>query len=353
MPAEICVSGLCASPYWLAAAIVILVGAYILWRFTETERGQIWSSTKQIGSAIKEVFQAIAGVFRAFWRLGCWVYIIPWRVWWRTRLFLVQAIIAFITLVSTLVVLESLLILIHHNKEIVEQLGPKAGEFVETLGILPNLPFGVDLFAFILAVGLVWHHINEWLTARRNAELPEVLGSLTRDMWNKPAFTTLTPSQKQERFDRVMTAFRAALEHKRPRFKISVSLWVPDAADILSVSMIHMADNGPPFDQTVRLKKGEGCAGLAFQEAQEMYAPAVNRFIVINVRTGKPAGEFLRDRSKGKEPFKSVYCAPIADVAQTRVVGVLTFAARKNSGFGPADHEILRLAGVYASLLLF
>jgi hypothetical protein len=275
------------------------------------------------------------------WKAWCWIYIIPWRMWFRLRHAAVQTLILIITAVSFFVVGESSLVLLHHQ-ELAKHV-PWISE--AALERLPHLPLWADISAVGLAILLSWHHVREWKAGQRKEQLPQALEELLRRFGQSEKKTPLLGKKEKEvLFESLMTDFRKVLELRRKK-KISASLMEETSGGELGVTFTHQGDSNDKFNKNLSLEKGQGGAGIAYAGPISVYIPSVRHLVAIDAQTIKPVG--LYERQEPKEPFRSLLCIPV--LGKAKVVAVLTFASRKRNAFSPADYQIMRLAAVFVS----
>jgi hypothetical protein len=314
--------------------LLVLVGAalIVLSLYLALSKG---TEATQFRSSAHETFSAL-------WKAWCWVYIIPWRMWYKLQHAVARALIATVTFVSFFIVLDAGLVFVHHRQ--IAQHIPWLSEssFAQHF----DLPLWIDLPALGVAILLSWHHVREWKTEKRKDQLPRVVEQLLQSFGKaSPPITTRSHTEKDVLFQSLIGEFRKALEERRKQ-KISASLMEEATAGTLTVKFMHNAEDGHKFNRDLSLKCGEGIAGAAFNGPKSLYLPSVKRLVAIDAEKVIPDAEMFKPKDP-PEPFHSLLCIPV--LGKSSPVGVLTFASRKCGAFGPADYETMRLAAVFAS----
>jgi hypothetical protein len=311
------------------AALVVVVLAATYFGFSKSTEAQ-------------NVRASLSDAFAGLWKAWCWIYIIPWRLWYRLRHTAAQTFILIITAISFLVVGESFLMLLHHQ-ELAKYI-PGISE--EILKRLPHLSLWVDGPALLLAVFLSLHHLSEWKAGQRKEKLPRAVEDILLKVRRyEKKISLLDDTEKKQFFEFLIKNFRNVLELRR-RKRISVSL-MEENGGTLGVTYTHESGPDNRFNLKLSLKQNQGGAGISYAGPASVYIPSVFHLVAINAETIKPVGVF--ERTEPKEPFRSLLCIPV--LGKAKVVGVLTFGSRKRNAFTPADYQIMRLAASFVSFL--
>lgn len=286
---------------------------------------------------------SLDGFFESFGQLVAWVYIVWFGTFSLPARRLITGSVTFLTCLAALhFLVETVIALLQE-------------------GVLKvDLP---EILLLVPAAYLLYHSIRQLFELRRRPELIHRVNGLVRDL---AALRFATPGAEKRDLDefitRVLVGFRAVFKDI-PGLYLNVML--PDADDGL-LAIRYQIPSESRYDASLRLKPGEGAAGLSYAEAALVYVPHIRFCHGVLISKGRPSDQqgwrsFIQDEmdytlaksvyvQAQLEPYKAILCAPV--VGGSRVVGVLNLDVDRGNRFSESEIQIAEVAATFLGAAL-
>ena len=253
------------------------------------------------------------------------------------RHFWVESIIGVLLVASAYALLEVILTILH-------EIGP---DKLTEIPALPMFPRPLNYVILILGFLMFRHRLQEWRLRKREDKLPAAVQVLLRRMTDLKAAGAATERARSDFLESFMERFMKVLEAGGRR-RILISLMEPNNDGKLAITFKHPED--ARLDEELRLEKGKGGAGLAWQEEEPVYIPSIRHRIGIKL-VGQPTPlGFVYVESKS-DPFRSLLCVPL--FTDSKFLGVLNFHSDQRSAFLESDFAIAKMAAAFLTLFMF
>jgi GAF domain-containing protein len=150
--------------------------------------------------------------------------------------------------------------------------------------------------------------------------------------------------------EEMMTRIKAVLEVASKR-RIALSLMRLDGDDLVIKFVCPKYDKD--LDSNLKLRLGQGGAGVAYRDGIPVYIPSTHHLVGINLKTSAPTGETYKaateKKEDKKEAYRSLLCVPV--FGGNGIVGVLNVSSSKRASFYPLDFKIAKLAAALVSIV--
>lgn len=301
-------------------------------------------------------FEHIAPLCRKFvidigsvlWGVWCWLYPVRWKLKaWSLNKF-TNSVIGVLLGASIYFVFEFLMD-IGRYLIVSDEASPRRSFFRGVVGSLPHLhtPLWLELTALVLALVLVVHHWNEWRSRVKRFEVPGIVESclLELDRLRTPGTNQCTLKAASTFLDFVMTKMKVQLEDDGNR-RVEFSLMKLDDAGALVIAYFFPSDSS--IQGNLKLRIGEGGAGVAFKHKNAIYVPSTTHKMGINVDTNRTIGPIYKP-DETPTPIRSVFCVPV--FRNGEVAGVLNVVSTERSAFNALQLRICKLTGAIVSMI--
>jgi hypothetical protein len=222
-------------------------------------------------------------------------------------------------------------------------------------------PHNVFRILFISAIAyLVWHHVTETWKVGYEYKFVKQVNLFMR--------SRLSNNNEQALIQNALPKFLLIFKDSRI---VRCSVFRPDG-EVLSIPTSHILPMTTDTSYGVRLKKGEGVAGLVFEDSKTLYVPRLffpfakrwswtpSLFFPHAVRfdfhEAEDGFEMVNDRLRPKvfkktvdnPPYRSTLSVPIVSSTNGMSFGVLNFDFSKND---PLDRSEIAMASILGVLL--
>jgi hypothetical protein len=225
---------------WVTVGVFGLVMLMLVAWFVRDELQGVWNDS---GHKLSEVLAGIAALMLMLW---CWSYAIRWRLRFVFRNAIGQTIWGILISGSFYILLEMTIDLVReayqtsipddgHGTAVSQQaILAWLDRLRAQIPKLPAMPIWVHILLFMLAMVVLYHHLQGWKLSRREAQVPVNLKRLIEKWRPLLGKASLTPEESGKLLDAVMKATMALLqtEQKEKRFRMSLLIMNPEGNQI-------------------------------------------------------------------------------------------------------------------------
>jgi hypothetical protein len=335
---------------FVIGVVVLVVLMLVGWCVRDELQG-VWNDS---GRKLSEVLTGIAALMLMVW---CWSYAIRWRLRFVFRNAIAQTLWGILIVGSFYIVLEMLIDLVREvSQTSIPDDGHKLAVSQEAILTwldklrahipkLPAMPMWVHVLLVLLALVVLYHHLQGWKLSRREAQVPINLKRLIVKCRPLLGKTTLTPEESEKLFEAVMKDTVALLqtEQKEKRFRMSL-LTMNSEGD--QIHVIHRYPRDGSSQGQVGTGKGlslKSAAGRCFDLRAAVYVPSTRHLGGINLSDYRTIGlVYERRGARVTQCSNALMCIPVFRGAL--VAAVLSISSHRHNAFGPLDFSIADLA---------